>query len=102
MAVRLRASDKLAASLTQFDIDQLAQEDFPDAIERVHSAGGPARPGGGRTALSMTMQMSLLEGKIDKRRVRSMVLSQSFAFMDLPWPTRLPRCGCIFLNCSSI
>jgi len=76
-------------TLTQFDIDQLAQEDFPDAIERVHQLTGQRVRVVAHCLSSMTMQMSLLAGKIDTRHVRSMVLSQSFAFIDLPWPTRL-------------
>jgi cholesterol oxidase len=84
-----RASDKLDVSLDQFDIDQLAHDDFPRAIEEVF--GCTKRPVHivAHCLASMIMQMSLLAGKIETEHVRSMLLSQSFAFIDLPWPTRL-------------
>ena len=85
-----RGSDTLEASLEQWDVDELAQRDFPDAIETVFKAAGRKKVQIVAHCLaSMTMQMSLLAGKIDKAHVHSIVLSQSFAFIDLPWPTRL-------------
>jgi pimeloyl-ACP methyl ester carboxylesterase len=85
-----RGSDTLEASLEQWDIDELAQRDFPDAIETVFRAAGEKKVQIVAHCLaSLTMQMSLLAGRIEKAHVHSIVLSQSFAFIALPWPTRL-------------
>jgi cholesterol oxidase len=84
-----RVSDKLDASLEQFDVDVLAQQDFPKAIKQVHDETKQKVRIVAHCLSSMTMQMGLLAGKIDQADVKSMLLSQSFAFIDLPWPTRL-------------
>jgi cholesterol oxidase len=94
-----RASDKLDVSLEQFDIDVLATQDFPDAIETVYEEVNRPRVKRGLEPMkvrvvahclaSMTMQMGLLAGAIKTELVHSMLLSQSFAFIDLPWQTRL-------------
>ena len=84
-----RASDKLDVSLEQFDIDELAKSDFPDAIKKVSRKTRKKVRIVAHCLASMTMQMGLLSGRIETNYVRSMLLSQSFAFIDLPWPTRL-------------
>lgn len=84
-----RASDKLDVSLEQFDIDVLARGDFPDAIRKVHEVTKKKVRIVAHCLASMTMQMGLLAGTITPEHVHSMVLSQSFAIIDLPWPTRL-------------
>jgi cholesterol oxidase len=85
-----RASDKLRASLEQFDVDELARRDFGDAIDLLYDkAGGQRVRVVAHCLASMTMQMGLLAGAIRTAKVRSMVLSQAHAFIDLPWPTRL-------------
>ena len=85
-----RASDKLDVSLEEFDIDVLATSDFPDAIRKVSSlTDGQKVRVVAHCIGSITMQMGLLAGAIKPDLVQSMLLSQSFAFIDLPWPTRL-------------
>jgi cholesterol oxidase len=84
-----RVSDKLDASLEQFDVDVLAQEDFPQAIEALQKRTNQKVRVVAHCLSSMTMQMGMLSGKIKADTVKSMVLSQSFAFIDLPWPTRV-------------
>ena len=85
-----RASDDLAASLEQFDVDELALQDFPDAIDTIYSASGNRKVRVVAHCLaSLTMQMSLLSGHMDTNKLHSVVLSQSFAFIDLPLVTRV-------------
>jgi cholesterol oxidase len=85
-----RASDDLAASLEQFDIDELALSDFPAAIDTIYRVSGKRKVRVVAHCLaSLTMQMSLLSGKMNTDQLQSVVLSQSFAFIDLPWVTRL-------------
>ena len=85
-----RVSDELAASLEQFDIDVLAREDFPDAIRMVYDLSGKRKVRVVAHCVgSLTMQMSLLSGRLNTKHLHSMLLSQSFAFIDLPWPTRV-------------
>jgi cholesterol oxidase len=85
-----RASDDLAASLEQFDVDELALHDFPDAIDTIYRVCGNRKVRVVAHCLaSLTMQMSLLAGKMDANKLHSVVLSQSFAFIDLPLVTRV-------------
>jgi len=87
-----RASDRLAASLEQFSIDELAigdgtlAGDFPDAIARVvkENAGQPVQVVAHCVA-SLTMFMALLKGTVTDKQVKSVVLSQSFACINHPW-----------------
>jgi cholesterol oxidase len=85
-----RASGRLQASLEQFTLDDLALEDFPDAIEKVYQATGQQRVHlVMHCVASLTVLMALLKGTLTKDCVRSVVLSQSFAFIDHPWINRL-------------
>ena len=92
-----RASDKLDASLEQFDIDVLATVRTSPTRSRRSTASQRKRVRVVAHCLaSLTMQMSLLSGKIETNSyVRSMLLSQSFAFIDLPW-SHASRCGSVF------
>ena len=80
-----RASDRLDASFEQFTVDDLALEDFPDAIDAVYKATNRRVRIVAHCVASLTMQMALLAGTIDTRQLDSLVLSQSFAFIDQPW-----------------
>ncbi len=84
-----RASDRLEASLEQFDLDDLAQSDFPDAIETVYHATGRKVRIVAHCVGSLTMQMALLAGTINTTQLHSVVLSQSFAFLDHPLVNRI-------------
>lgn len=85
-----RGSDKLDISLTQFTLDELA-DDFGDAIERLYEEYGK------RTQVrvvahcvaSLAMQMALLKSDLQQKGLHSVILSQSFAFIDPPWPNRV-------------
>jgi cholesterol oxidase len=90
-----RASDLLDVSLDQFDLDVLAREDFPDAIKTVYTATGQ-RPVQviGHCVASLVMQMALLTNRLapDRRQppfLHSVLLSQSYAFIDHPFVNRL-------------
>jgi cholesterol oxidase len=101
-----RASDRLAASLEQFTIDDLAigdgtlgndgvvrggtlPGDFPDAIEAVFQNNGGTRVQIiAHCVASLTVFMALLAGTLDRTRVKSVILSQSFACINHPWINR--------------
>lgn len=100
-----RASDRLAASLEQFTLDDLAigngtidkhgvhrgtlDGDFPDAIRAVvnKNHGEPVQIVAHCVA-SLTMFMSLLAGTVTNNEVKSVILSQSFACINHPWINR--------------
>jgi len=101
-----RASDRLAASLEQFTLDDLAigdgtldehgirggtlAGDFPDAVDRVYHASGCKKVQiVAHCVASLTTFMSLLAGTLNEDRVQSVVLSQSFACIDHPWLNKL-------------
>lgn len=85
-----RGSDKLEASLTQFTLDELA-EDFTDAIDTLHRLYNRNQPIRvvAHCVASLAMQMALLRSDLHKKGLHSVILSQSFAFIDPPWPNRL-------------
>jgi cholesterol oxidase len=92
-----RASDMLDISLDQFDVDDLASGDFPDAIKRVYEATGKPVQVIAHCVASLAMQMALLKEPspdpsiptIDPRTLHSVMLSQSYAFIDHPFVNRL-------------
>jgi cholesterol oxidase len=100
-----RASDRLAASLEQFTIDDLAigdgtldadgvkngtiTGDFPDAVRDVVNAGGGAKVQiVAHCVASLTVFMALLARTLTEEHVQSVILSQSFACIDHPWINR--------------
>lgn len=87
-----RGSDKLDISLTQFTLDDLA-DDFADAIKRLHRLYDDHPRYRIRVVAhcvaSLTMQMALLKGAVSATSLHSVVLSQSFAFIDPPLINRL-------------
>ena len=84
-----RGSDKLDVSLDQFDLDVLAKSDFPDAIKVVSEHTGQPVQMIAHCVASLTMQMALLEGTIGREHLHSVLLSQSYAFLDHPFFNRL-------------
>ncbi len=84
-----RASGRLQASLEQFTLDELAAEDFPDAIRQVCDETGQKVHIVFHCVASMTTLMGLLGGTLTAKHIQSAVLSQSFAFIDHPWINRL-------------
>ena len=84
-----RGSDTLEVSLDQFDLDVLATSDFPDAIKAVSKYTGQPVQMIAHCVASLTMQMALLRGTIENRFLHSVLLSQSYAFIDHPFFNRL-------------
>ncbi len=84
-----RGSDKLEISLTQFTLDDLAH-DFSEAIVTLYETYGRQHEIQvvAHCVASLSMQMALLNGTADgglrRNGLHSVVLSQSFAFMDHP------------------
>jgi cholesterol oxidase len=90
-----RASDVLDASLEQWDLDVLARDDFPEAIKTVYTATGrqPVQVIAHCVA-SLVMQMALLTNRFapgpdQAPFLHSVMLSQSYAFIDHPLINRL-------------
>jgi cholesterol oxidase len=89
-----RASDMLDVSLDQFDLDVLAREDFPDAIKTVYKATGQPVQVIAHCVASLVMQMALLTNRLAPDRhhgpfLHSVMLSQSYAFIDHPFVNRV-------------
>ena len=84
-----RGSDHLDISLTQFTLDDLVG-DFHDAIKAVKRAAD-AHPVKiiGHCVASLATTMALLEHEELANDVHSVILSQSFAFIDHPFINRL-------------
>ncbi len=85
-----RGSDKLEISLTQFDVDDLAG-DFAEAIGTLHALYNRKHRVRvvAHCVASLAMQMALLKGGLREKGLHSVVLSQSFAFIDSTWSNRL-------------
>ena len=84
-----RGSDQLDASLTQFDLDDLV-DDFKSAIELVHRKAGKKVHVLAHCVASLVTSMLLLrDGASIAGKLESVVLSQSMAFIDHPFPNRL-------------
>ena len=85
-----RGSDKLEISLTQFDVDDLAG-DFAEAIGTLHALYNRKHRIRvvAHCVASLAMQMALLKGGLREKGLHSVVLSQSFAFIDSTWSNRL-------------
>lgn len=85
-----RASDHLAASLSQFTLDDLV-EDFKNAYEMVYEKAGnrPVHVIGHCVASLVTSMYLLKHPTHANAHLRSVVLSQSFAFMDHPLVNRI-------------
>jgi cholesterol oxidase len=84
-----RSSDRLNASLEQFTLDELAESDFPDAIEQVSNKVEDKVHIIAHCVGSISVLMSLLSGNLAKRGVHSIILSQAVAFIDQPFVNRL-------------
>jgi pimeloyl-ACP methyl ester carboxylesterase len=84
-----RSSDRLNASLDQFTLDELAEGDFPDAIEQVWTTTKQPVHIIAHCVGSLSVLMSLLSGKLTDRHVHSIILSQAVAFIDQPFVNRL-------------
>lgn len=85
-----RASDHLAASLSQFTLDDLV-EDFRRAFKLVYEKSGNTRVHViGHCVASLVTSMALLKYPDELSEwLESVVLSQSFAFMDHPLVNRI-------------
>ena len=85
-----RGSDKLEISLTQFNVDDLAG-DFAEAIGTLYALYNRAHRIRvvAHCVASLAMQMALLKGGLRERGLHSVVLSQSFAFIESSWSNRL-------------
>ena len=83
-----RGSDRLDISLTQFTLDDLVG-DFRDAIKAVTHATGQKVRIIGHCVASLATTMALLEHAGLANDVHSVILSQSFAFIDHPFINRL-------------
>ena len=85
-----RGSDRLDISLTQFTLDDLAG-DFAEAIDTLHQLYNRRKPIRvvAHCVASLAMQMALLKGGLRGKGLHSVVLSQSFAFIDPPLVNRL-------------
>jgi pimeloyl-ACP methyl ester carboxylesterase len=84
-----RSSDRLNASLDQFTLDDLAEFDFPDAIEQVSNEVKDKVHIIAHCVGSISVLMSLLRFNLAKRGVHSIILSQAVAFIDQPFVNRL-------------
>jgi len=84
-----RGSDRLAASLTQFDLDDLV-DDFDAALSQVHAAAGDKIHVVAHCVASLVMSMLLLrEREKLNTRLASVVLSSSLPFIDQPLYNRV-------------
>jgi cholesterol oxidase len=86
-----RGSDRIDASLSQFTLDELVA-DFCDAIGVVNDRTNQNVRVIAHCVASLTMLMALLRGGKTGKGVtglESVILSQSFAFIDHPWSNRL-------------
>jgi pimeloyl-ACP methyl ester carboxylesterase len=84
-----RASDRLKASRSQFTLDDLARSDFPDAIRQVSQETRRPVQIIAHCVGSLSVLMALLSGHLADSGVHSVILSQAFAFIDMPLVNRL-------------
>ncbi len=83
-----RASNRVESSFDQFTLDELAETDFPNAFAEVFARTGQPAQVIAHCVGSITTLMSLLKGRIAKKHVHSIVLSQSLIFIDMPFVNR--------------
>lgn len=82
-----RASERSAASKTQFTLDHIAQFDYPKAVQYVRAVTGEKQVQiVGHCVASGALLMSLLGGYIPRGHVRSVICSQFFTHINHPWP----------------
>lgn len=82
-----RVSNRVDASLGQFTLDEIAEQDLPEAFARVHKETGRKIQVVAHCVGSLTTLMALLSGRLSKC-VHSIVLSQSMLFIDMPFVNR--------------
>ncbi len=82
-----RASDRSASSRTQFTMDQIVRQDLPLAVRVVAEETGKRPQYVGHCVASVAMFMALLSGEVTE--LRSMIGSQFFPFVYMPWQNRV-------------
>jgi cholesterol oxidase len=82
-----RASERSRNSATRFSLDDIAEFDFPAAVQHVHAVTkGKDVQFLGHCVASVALLMSLLSGRLSG--VKSAICSQFFSHLVMPWPNR--------------